>query len=30
MSSIKTYTGVMFDPLNPNLELIDIFLYQNG
>ena len=24
MSSIKTYTGVMFDPLNPNLELIDI------
>ena len=24
MSSIKTYTGVMFEPLNPNLELIDI------
>ena len=24
MSSIKTYTGVMFDPLNPESELIDI------
>ena len=24
MSSIKTYTGVMYEPLNPNLELIDI------
>ena len=24
MSSIKTYTGVMFDPLNPKFELIDI------
>ena len=24
MSCIKTYTGVMFDPLNPNPELIDI------
>ena len=25
MSSIKTYTGVMFVPLNPESELIDIF-----
>ena len=24
MSSIKTYTGVMFDPLNPKFELMDI------
>ena len=24
MSCIKTYTGVMFDPLNPDTELIDI------
>ena len=24
MSSIKTYTGVMFDPVNPESELIDI------
>lgn len=24
MSCIKTYTGVMFDPLNPDLQLIDI------
>lgn len=24
MSCIKTYTGVMFDPLNPNPDLIDI------
>ena len=24
MSSIKTYTGVMFDPLNPEVEQIDI------
>ena len=24
MSCIKTYTGIMFDPLNPNPELMDI------
>ena len=24
MSCIKTYTGVMFDPLSPDTELIDI------
>ena len=24
MSSIKTYTGVMFDPVKPNPDLIDI------
>ena len=24
MSSIKTYTGIMFDPLHPDIDLIDI------
>jgi hypothetical protein len=28
MSSIKTYTGVMFDPVNPESELIDILDFE--